>query len=104
MRISDWSSDVVSSDLLKGLAAEPPDAGIADMEQMRGGRLDDHGAERADIAAVAIVRIAAAPRLGMPTGIGGGQHALRRGLQRPGVRRGLGRGTGRESVCHDVWI
>ena len=76
---------MVVGELLQRVAGEAIDAAIADVEEMRGGRLDDHGAECADIAAVLVIGILAA-RLRMQPGIGGLQHALRRGAHRPGFR------------------
>ena len=70
---------------LQRAVAQSIDAGIAHMEEMCRGGLDDHGAEGADIAFVVIVGESATPGLGMQPGIGGEYHALRRGLYRPGL-------------------
>ena len=48
-----------------------------------------HGAQRADVALVLVVGVLAAPRLRMQPGVGRGDHALRRGLHRPGFRRAV---------------
>ncbi len=45
---------MVFGQLLQGIAAQPVDAGIAHMKQMRRGRLDDHAAEGADVAFVPV--------------------------------------------------
>src|SRR3546814_14459337 len=58
---------VILGQLLKGLAAEPPDAGIADTEPMRGGRLYDHDPRRADKAPVVTLMIRTRPHTAMPT-------------------------------------
>ena len=76
---------VVVGQLLQRVAGETIDPGIADVKQMRRGRLDDHGAQRADVTAVLVIGILAA-RLRMQPGIGRLQHALRRGAHRPGFR------------------
>ena len=76
---------VVVGQLLQRVAGQAIDAGIADVKEMRGGRLDDHGGERADVAAVLVIGILAAG-LRMQPGIGRLQHALRRGAHRPGFR------------------
>ena len=62
---------------------------VADMEDMRGRRLDDHGAERADVALVFVVEILALPRLRVQPGIGRRNDALRRRFDRPGFRRAV---------------
>ena len=67
--------------------AQPIDARIADMEQVRGGGLEHQRAEGADMAAVTVVAVRATPRLGMQPGVGSDQHALAGLLHRPGVRR-----------------
>ena len=51
--------------------------------------LDDHGAEGADIALVAVIGILALARLRVQPGIGRIQHAAGGGLHRPGFRRAV---------------
>ena len=51
---------MVVGQLLQRVAGEAIDAGIADVKEMRGGRLDDHGGERADVTAVLVIGILAA--------------------------------------------
>src|SRR5690606_27456312 len=67
--------------------AQPVEARIADMEQVRGGGLEYQRAEGADMAAVPVITVRAAPRLRMQPGVGRHQHALAGLLDRPGVRR-----------------
>ena len=77
---------MIVGQLLERVAGKTIDPAIADVKDMRGGRLDDHGAQRADVAPVLVVGILAAPRLRVQPGIGRLQHALRRGPHRPGFR------------------
>ncbi len=77
---------MVVGQLLEAVARDAVDPAVADMEQMRGGRPDHHGAQRADIPLVFVIGVLAAPRLRVQPGIGRLQHALRRGLHRPGFR------------------
>ena len=76
---------MVVGQLLQRVAGKTIDAAIADVKEMRGGRLDDHGGKRADVTAVLVIGILAAG-LRMQPGIGRLQHALRRGPHRPGFR------------------
>ena len=76
---------VVVGELFQRVAGKAVDAAVADVKDVRRGRLDDDGAQRADVAAVPVVGILAA-RLRMQPGIGRLQHALRRGAHRPGFR------------------
>ena len=55
----------------------------------RSADLMHHGAQGADVALVLVVGVLAAPRLRMQPGIGRRDHALRRGLHRPGFRRAV---------------
>jgi hypothetical protein len=80
---------VIVGQLLERLAGDAVDAAVADMEDVRGGRLDDHGAEGADIALVAVIGILALARLRMQPGIGCVEHAAGGGLHRPGFRRAV---------------
>src|SRR5665213_3415781 len=80
---------MIFGQLLEGLAGEPTDPRVADVEQMRGGRLDDHGAQRTDVALVLVVEILAAPGLRVQPQVRRRQHTLRRSLHRPGFRRAV---------------
>src|SRR5262249_42538362 len=77
-------------ELFETLAVDAVDAAVADMEDVRGGGLDDHCRKRADVALVAIVFVLlAAPRFCMQPRVRRRQHALRRRLYRPGFRRAV---------------
>ncbi|MGY4626164.1 hypothetical protein ACVWY3_003920 [Bradyrhizobium sp. USDA 4486] len=80
---------VIVGQLLQRLAGHAVDAAVADMEDVRGGRLNDHGAQGADIALVAVIGILTLARLRVQPGIGGFQHAAGGGLHRPGFRRAV---------------
>ena len=56
------------------------------MKDVGSGRLDDHGAQRADIALVLVIAVLAFLRLRIQPGVGGAQDTLGRSLDRPGVR------------------
>src|SRR5205085_10702710 len=58
LRIDDDA--MVVGELLQRVAGQPVDTGVADVEEMRGGRLDDHGGQRADIAAILVIGVLAA--------------------------------------------
>ncbi len=77
---------MILGELLEGTADQAIDARIADMEDMRGGRLQDHHAEGADIALVPVVGVPAAAGLGVEPGVGGIDDAPRRGLHGPRLR------------------
>ncbi len=78
---------MVVGQLLERMAGHAIDAGIADMKDVRSLCFDDQGAERADIAPVLVVGVAASPCLRMQPGVRRRDHALRRGFDRPGLRR-----------------
>jgi hypothetical protein len=61
---------MVLGQLLELLAAQAVDAGIADMEQVGRGGLDDQAAEGAHVAALAVVAMLAVLGLRMQPGIG----------------------------------
>ncbi|MNZ48412.1 hypothetical protein D3C78_661580 [compost metagenome] len=77
---------VIVGQLFEGVVAQAIDPCVADMEDMRGGGLDDHGAQRAHIASVPVVAVLALPGLRMQPGVGRHQYALCRLLDRPGFR------------------
>jgi hypothetical protein len=56
------------------------------MEQVRRARLDDDAAEGADVAALTVVSVLALLSLRIKPGVGGDQHVLGRGFDRPGIR------------------
>ena len=74
---------VIFGQLFEAVSGDAVDAGIADMENVRGRRLDDHGAERAHIAAVLVVKILALPGLRVQPGVRRGDDALRRCFDGP---------------------
>ena len=76
---------MVVGELLQRVAGQTVDAGVADVKEMRRGRLDDHGAQRADVAAVLVIGILAA-RLRMQPGIGGLRARAAPRSHRPGFR------------------
>jgi hypothetical protein len=53
---------VVLRELLERAALQPVDARVPDVENMRGGRLEDQAAQRADVAAVLVVAVRALVR------------------------------------------
>jgi hypothetical protein len=67
-------------------AAQQRDATVADMEQVRRGRLEDDAAEGADVAAILVEAALALLRLRIQPGVGRGQRLERGGLDRPGFR------------------
>src|SRR5258705_12795506 len=71
------------------MSVDPIDAGVADMENMRGGRLDDDRTQGTNVTPVLLVRELASPGLRMEPGIRRSQYALRRRLHRPGFRRAV---------------
>ena len=77
---------MVVGQLFERVAGQAIDPAVADVKQMRRGRLEDDGAQRADVAAVPVVGILASSRLRVQPGIGRLQHALGRGPHRPGFR------------------
>src|SRR6476619_1758348 len=77
---------MIVGELLEGAAGRPVDAGVANMKNMRGRGFDDDRAQCADIAFVFLVGVLASPGLGMQPGVRRSQHALYRGLYRPGFR------------------
>ena len=80
---------VVFGELLKAIAGEVMDAGIADMKEVHRGGFDDDRAEGADIASIQHVAVGTVAGLRVQPGIGGIQHPLRRGFHRPGFRGGV---------------
>ena len=46
---------MVVGQLFERVAGDAVDAAIADVKDVRGGRLDDHGAQRADVAPVLVI-------------------------------------------------
>ena len=72
--------------LFKCCAAQAVNTSIADMEQVRRARFDDDAAEGADVAALTVVSVLALLSLRIKPGIGGDQHMLGRGFDRPGIR------------------
>jgi len=76
---------VIFGQLFEVAVAQSIDARIADVEQVRAGRLEHQRAEGADIAAVAVIAVRAVAGLRMQPGIDRHQHPLRRLLHRPGV-------------------
>ncbi len=76
---------VIVGQLFEAAVAQSIDACIADVEQVRAGRLEHQRAEGADIATVAVIAVRAVAGLCMQPGIDRHQHPLRRLLHRPGV-------------------
>src|SRR5262245_44299809 len=78
---------MVFGELFETFAVDAVDSAVADMENVRGGGLDDHCRKRADVALVAIIFIMVAmPGFRVQPGVRRRQHAPRRGLNRPGFR------------------
>ena len=74
---------VILRELLERAVAQPVDAGVAGVEEMRGAGLEHERGERADVPVVAFIAIGALSRLGIEPRIDGHQHALRGFLHRP---------------------
>src|SRR3546814_10253330 len=89
MRISDWSSDVCSSDLVDGFLRD-----LKDLRAARIGLLDAQQVGRLH------VQVDAAHRLARGHGLVAA--ALRRGLLRLGGGKEIGRASCREGVCQYV--
>ncbi len=79
---------MVVGELLHRVAGDAIDPRIADMEDVRRPPLQHHDVQGADIAAVGVFDVRAA-RLRMQPRIRGVDDALRRGFDRPGVRRAV---------------
>ena len=80
---------VIVGELFERVAGKTIDPAIADVKDVPRGRLDDHGAQGADVSPVHVMGVLAAPRLRVQPGIGRLQHALRRRPHRPGFRRAV---------------
>ena len=76
---------MIISQLLHVAVTQLMDASIADMKQVRGGRLDDHGAECTHVTLFSIIAVLALARLGIQPGISSHQHTLGGLLDRPGI-------------------
>ncbi len=74
---------VIARQQLQGIAAQPVDAAIADVEQMHGGRFHHQRRERRRQTLVRGVTLLALP---VEPAVGGTQHLFHRRLDRPGIR------------------
>src|SRR3954464_11706419 len=80
---------MIVGELLEGFSRQPVNPGIADMENMRRGGPDHHGAERANVTSILVISILALLGLRMQPRIGGGDNALCRYFHGPGIRRAV---------------
>ena len=77
---------MIFGQLLHFATPQAVDAGIADMEEVGGGRLDDQTAESADVPAFAVIAMLALLGLRMQPGISRRQNLLAGFFNRPGIR------------------
>src|SRR3546814_11148297 len=99
VRISDWSSDVCSSDLLVLLADQVRGGNLQIIEEQFGRRMVEHRADGADRQAVALRLAHVDEQHAHP--VGGLGTILARG---GAAEEEIGRASWRGRVCQYVWI